>query len=82
MGPRSNCARPEGVSEIVVTGKREKWTVMAWEEREALRVVTRSWVSGSRAVLEDGVRIPRRMCLGILVVGKLRDRVRGKEKQK
>lgn len=36
--------------------------------REALMLVMRAWVRGSRAVLEEGVRMPRRM-LRVVIVG-------------
>ena len=65
MGERLNCARPEGESEIVVTGKREKCAVIVWESgRKALMLVRREVVRGSRAVLDEGTRIPRRIAFG------------------
>lgn len=63
-GASSNCASPSGEREIWVTAKREKWTVIWWVGEEALREVIRAWVSGSRAVLEEGTRIPRRRRVG------------------
>jgi hypothetical protein len=66
MGGRVNWAMPSGEREMVVTGKREKWTVMAGVEGWELlgREEIREWVRGSRAVLEEGTRMPRRRGLG------------------
>lgn len=69
MGSSVNCARPVGESEIWVTGKREKWTVMWMVGNWVLMEVMRAWVRGSRAVLEEGVRMPRRMRLLIVLGG-------------
>lgn len=65
MGAKSNCARPEGEREMVVTGKREKWTVMGGElGSEALTLAMMAVVRGSRAVFEEGTRMPSRIPLG------------------
>lgn len=47
-----NWVREVGVREMVVTGKREKWIVRFGRE-ERMEVVR-----GSRAVLEEGTRMP------------------------
>jgi len=62
MAGRSNCLMLAGEREIVVTAKREKCTVTVGAEGLELlgREEIREWVRGSRAVLEEGTRIPRR----------------------
>lgn len=68
MCAKSNCARPDGESEIVVTGKREKCVVMGGDVGlDALMVDMREVVRGSRAVFEDGTRIPRRTDFGGMI---------------
>lgn len=66
-----------GERAIWVTGKRDKWIEMLG--REDRRAVVR----GSRAVLEEGTRIPRRIFRGggmvVVMVGGGDDDVEGKE---
>ena len=49
-----------------VTGKREKCTVTVGAEGFELlgNEAIKAWVRGSRAVLEEGTRMPRRRGLG------------------
>lgn len=61
MGSRSNWESEEGSNEIEVTAKREKCAVMWCVAEVLLKVWMMEVVSGSRVVLEEGTRIPRRI---------------------
>lgn len=61
---------PSGDKDIEVTAKREKCTVTLGEAGLELpgNEAIRDWVRGSRAVLEEGTRMPRRRGLGGMLV--------------
>jgi len=68
MGASSNCASADCERDISVTGKREKCAVIGVSSgREALTAARMDVVNGSRAVLEEGTRIPKRMAFEAIV---------------